>query len=48
MPNKTETQAREVIRTWVKIGLLEVYEYENTEARKEEKGLRVNASKRPS
>ena len=48
VPNKTEMQAREVVKTWVKTGLLEVYEYENPEARKEEKGLRVNASKRPS
>jgi hypothetical protein len=47
-PKKTESQAREIIKTWVKNGVLEEYEYTNPTTRKEVRGLRVNAQKRPS
>ena len=47
-PDKTEMQAREVIKTWVQNGLLEPYDYENPKSRKQERGLRVNSTKRPS
>lgn len=41
IPGKTEQQAKEIIKTWVKNGLLETRKYENKEARKEEDGLWV-------
>ena len=47
VPDKSEMQAREVIKTWVKTGLLEPFDYENPKARKQEKGLRVNSVRRP-
>ena len=47
-PEKTEDQAREVIKTWVKNGVLEHYDYENPTTRKQVKGLRVNPAKRPT
>jgi hypothetical protein len=47
-PDKTEQQAREVIKTWVKSGALFVEEYEDHVARKKLQGLRVNAMQRPS
>jgi hypothetical protein len=47
-PDKTEAQAREIIRTWVKTGVLEHAPYRNPTTRKDVKGLRVNAAKRPS
>jgi hypothetical protein len=46
-PDKTECQAREIIKTWVKSGLLISEEYENPATRKMVKGLRVDNSKRP-
>jgi hypothetical protein len=46
-PDKTETQAREIIRTWVKNGLLVPFEYENPSTRKPVRGLKVDATKRP-
>jgi hypothetical protein len=47
-PSKTEAQAREVIRTWVKNGLLEPFTYENPTTRKKGvRGLRANAVRRP-
>jgi 5S rRNA maturation endonuclease (ribonuclease M5) len=47
-PTKTEAQAREIVKTWVKNGLLKVEQYENPQTRKMVKGLRVDPTKRPS
>ena len=47
-PTKTEGQAREVIKAWVRNGVLVRHEYDNPTTRKPAKGLRVNPSKRPS
>lgn len=47
-PDKTEKQAREVIKAWLKSGTLYNEEYEDPVARKTFQGLRVNATKRPS
>src|SRR5262249_35743006 len=46
-PHKTEAQAREVIKTWVKNGLLVPTDYDSPQARKTVQGFRVDASKRP-
>jgi hypothetical protein len=46
-PAKTEGQAREVIKAWVKNGVLISEDYENPTTRKTVKGLRVDNSKRP-
>jgi hypothetical protein len=43
MPDKTEAQAREIIKTWVRKGTLESYQYENPATRKPVDGLRVSA-----
>jgi hypothetical protein len=40
-PDKTEPQSREVIRAWVKTGMLAVEEYTDPIRRKATKGLRV-------
>jgi hypothetical protein len=47
-PHKTEKQAREVIKTWVKNGVLTNREYENPTTRKPVRGLKVDPAKRPS
>jgi hypothetical protein len=47
-PHKTEAEARQVIKTWVKTGVLEPFEYENPKTRKNVKGLKVNPEKRPT
>jgi hypothetical protein len=47
-PDKTETQAREIIKTWVKNKVLVAYEYANPVTRKAVKGLRLDTAKRPS
>ncbi len=46
-PNKTDQQAREIIRTWVKNGTLVSKPYHTPERGEEVKGLFVNAAKRP-
>jgi hypothetical protein len=46
-PHKSEAQAREIIRTWVKDGILVKPEYTNPKTRKKVRGLRVNLTKRP-
>jgi hypothetical protein len=46
-PDKTETQAREIIKTWVKNGVLVRYEYENPKTRHKVSGLKVDNAKRP-
>jgi hypothetical protein len=47
-PTKSETDAREIIKAWVKSGLLVRDTYENPTTRKTVKGLRVDNAKRPS
>ena len=47
-PDKTEKQARDIIKTWLKSGALYNEEYEDAAARKKFLGLRVNHTKRPS
>jgi AAA domain len=47
-PAKSEADARQVIKAWVKSGLLVRDEYENPATRKPVKGLRVDNAKRPS
>ena len=47
-PDRTEPQCREIIRTWVKNGVLFHEDYEDAEVRKTRKGLRVDNGKRPS
>jgi hypothetical protein len=46
-PDKTEAQCREVIRQWVKNGLLVEESYYSKKDRKDRQGLRVANSKRP-
>ena len=47
-PHKSEGQAREVIQTWVRNGLLVEFDYDNQVTRKPAKGLRVDSTKRPT
>jgi hypothetical protein len=47
MPEKAEAQAREIIRAWLKSGLLVSREYENPIDRKSAEGLFVDPAKRP-
>jgi hypothetical protein len=47
VPTKTEAQAREIIRQWVKNGVLEPTDYRSEVARKTFSGLHVNAVRRP-
>jgi hypothetical protein len=47
-PDKTEAQAREVIKTWVRDGVLVPSEYSNPTTRKAVRGLRLDPAKRPS
>jgi hypothetical protein len=46
-PGKTEGQAREIIKTWVKNGVLEGRSYDNPATRKSVNGLWVDPQKRP-
>ena len=46
-PDKSEGQAREMIRTWLKNGVLVVESYENPKTRKRVSGLLVDNTKRP-
>jgi hypothetical protein len=46
-PDKNEAQAREIIKTWVKTGVLESRDCEDPTERKTVKGLFVVAEKRP-
>jgi hypothetical protein len=46
-PNKTEPQCREIIRTWVKNGVLYKDDYDDPITRESAWGLRLDASKRP-
>jgi hypothetical protein len=47
LPDRTEEQARQIIKTWLKTGTLYYIDYRDQEARKDRKGLRVDATKRP-
>jgi hypothetical protein len=47
-PDKTEQQARQVIKAWVKTGLLMIEDYTDPSRREPAKGLKVNHAKRPS
>ena len=47
-PEKTEKQARQIIKTWIKNGTLFEENYEDPEQRKTRTGLSVNPTKRPN
>ena len=47
-PDRTEPQCREIIRTWIKNGVLVEAEYDDPIERKPRKGLSVCHAKRPS
>jgi hypothetical protein len=47
-PDRTEAQCREIIRTWLKNGVLYAEDYEDPVKRDARSGLRLDASKRPS
>jgi hypothetical protein len=47
VPTKNEAQCREIIRVWVKNGVVFVDEYKSEERRETAKGLRSNPVKRP-
>ena len=47
LANKSEGQAREIVKTWVQNGVLVVEDYENPKTYKTVKGLRVDPTKRP-
>jgi hypothetical protein len=46
-PRKTEGQARQVIKTWVKLKVLTSRDYPNPKTRKDVKGLYLDPEKRP-
>jgi hypothetical protein len=46
--DRTEPQCRDIVRTWVKNGVLFVEDYDDQVERKPRKGLRVCHGKRPS
>jgi len=47
LPDKTEGQAREIIKTWIKNRVLNYVEYQDPDKRKPRKGLRLDPTKRP-
>lgn len=47
-PDRTEGQCRQVIRTWVRNGVLTQEDYDDPVARKSRAGLKVNALRRPT
>jgi hypothetical protein len=47
-PDRTEPQCRDIVKTWVKNGVLLVDDYDDPVTRKPRKGLRVCQGKRPS
>jgi hypothetical protein len=47
-PAKTEKQCKEIVTVWVKNGLLVQEDYDDPVARKERRGVRIDATKRPS
>jgi hypothetical protein len=46
-PQKTEHQAKEIVRQWLKNGVLEKREYHSESERKDRQGLFVNDARRP-
>jgi hypothetical protein len=46
-PDQAEGPSRELIKRWIRDGVLETREYEDTGQRKKRKGLYVNAARRP-
>ena len=46
-PHLTEQQCREVVKTWLKSGLLYEQEYYDTKLRKKRHGIFVDNAKRP-
>jgi hypothetical protein len=46
--DKSENQAKEIIKTWIRNGVLVRYDYENPTTRKSVKGLRTDPKKRPT
>jgi hypothetical protein len=47
-PDKTESEGRRIINTWVKNGVIVSTDYESPTARKTVKGLKVINAKRPT
>jgi hypothetical protein len=47
LPDRNETQARSMIASWVRNGVLTIFPYRNESIRKDEQGLRVNSTARP-
>jgi hypothetical protein len=47
-PHKSEEQARIIINTWIKSGLLYKFNYTHTKTRKTVQGLKVNHNKQPT
>jgi hypothetical protein len=47
-PDRTEPQCREIVRTWVKNGVVFTEDYNDPIERKPRKGLRICHGKRPS
>lgn len=47
-PGRTEAQSRDIVRTWVRNGVLFAEDYDDQVERKPRKGLRVSPGKRPS
>ena len=47
-PQKPEAEAKQIVKAWLKTGLLYPVEYDNPATRKPVKGLSVDNSKRPS
>jgi hypothetical protein len=47
-PNRSEGQCREIIRTWIKNGVLYAAEYDDPIKRMPRKGYRLDTSKRPT
>ncbi len=47
-PDKTESDGRRIIKTWVKNGVIISQDYENPTTRKTVKGLQVISAKRPT
>jgi hypothetical protein len=46
-PDKTDSQARQMIATWIQTGLLITFDYTNPKTRRNVLGLKVDATKRP-
>lgn len=47
-PDRSEAQSRDIVKTWVKNGVLVIEDYDDPVDRKPRKGLRVCHAKRPS